>query len=314
MEFRHDHQEHTHATDRGRHNHGPGNYNRAFLLGIVLNIAFVGIEAGYGYFSHSLALFADAGHNLSDVLGLVVAWIASVLVRRKPTAKYTYGLRSSSILAALFNAVFLLVAVGIIVWEAIGRLREPNAVEGSIVIIVAGVGIAINAATALLFMSGRKSDLNVRGAFLHMAADAGVSLGVVLAGILIVLTGWLWLDPIISLLIAGVIIASTWSLLRDSVDLALNAVPAGIDPDAIRSFLLGLQGVSEVHDLHVWGMSTTENALTAHIVMPKGHPGDAFLAQVGKSLKGQFGIPHSTLQIEVSDSDYVCELEPGDVV
>lgn len=296
------------------HDHGGGNYNRAFIIGITLNVGFVIIEAVYGILANSLALLADAGHNLSDVLGLLLAWGASILARRLPTPRRTYGLRRSSILAALLNAIVLLIAVGGIAWEAIQRFNEPSSVAGNTVIGVATVGIAINTATALMFLSGRNSDLNIRGAFLHMTADAGVSFGVVLAGIAIVATGWLWFDPVVSLIIVVVIVVGTWQLLQDSVNLALDAVPAGIEPLAVRTYLAELPGVAQVHDLHIWGMSTTESALTAHLVMPTGYPGDAFLVQVGRALHDHFGIEHTTLQVETGDPSYPCPLAPDNLV
>ena len=262
----HDHHDHAHG-------HAPKDFGRAFLFGIILNSSFVAAEAVYGILSNSLALLADAGHNLSDVLGLLLAWGASTLVKRIPSKRFTYGLRSTSILAALINAVLLLVVTGGIAWEAVLRFQHPSAVEGMTVIIVATFGIAINLGTALLFMSGRKGDLNVRGAFTHMAADAAVSLGVVIAGFAIMYTGWLWLDPVVSLMISIVIVIGTWGLLRDSVNLALHAVPEGIDPDKVHAYLSAAEGVSEVHDLHIWAMSTTETALTVHLVVPTGYPG-----------------------------------------
>lgn len=307
----HDHEHHSH----GHHgHHGPASYGRAFAIATALNLGFVIVEAVYGYLAHSLALFADAGHNLSDVLGLILAWGASVLARRPPTKRYTYGLRSTSILAALANAIVLLLSMGAIAWEAIQRFSSPGPVSGGTVIGVALVGIAINTATALMFMSGRKSDLNIRGAFLHMATDALVSLGVVLAGIAILVTGWLWFDPVVSLIIVAVVVVGTWQLLRDSVNLALDAVPAGIEPLAVQTYLSEHPGVSKVHDLHIWAMSTTETALTAHLVMPQGYPGDAFLCHVCKELRDQFGIEHTTLQVETGDSEYPCALESEHVV
>ena len=301
------------AHDHG-HSHAPASFGRAFAIGIALNTAFVVIEATFGILAHSLALVADAGHNLSDVLGLVLAWGASVLVRRSPTLRRTYGLRRSSILAALFNAVFLLVAIGIIAWEAVGRFAHPQPVAGGTVIWVALVGIVINTATALLFLAGRKDDLNIRGAFLHMAADAGVSLGVVLAGIAIIFTGWQWLDPTVSLVIVAVILLGTWGLLRDSVNLALDAVPEGIDAEAVTAYLAALPGVAEVHDLHIWGMSTTETALTAHLVIPGIRDGDALLARVCAELHDRFGIEHATVQVERGDPAHPCTLASGEVV
>jgi cobalt-zinc-cadmium efflux system protein len=284
----------------------------AFALGTGLNLLFVAVEAVFGLLAGSMALLADAGHNLSDVFALLVAWAASSLTRRAPTPRYTYGLRSSSILAALLNAVILLVAVGAIAVEATQRLVRPAPVAGVTVMAVAGVGILINAATAFMFARGRDNDLNVRGAYLHMAADAAVSLGVVLAGLAIVLTGWLWLDPLVSLVIAGIIVWGTWGLLRDAVNMALHAVPAGIDPGAVRRRLEQVPGVASIHDLHIWAMSTTETALTCHLVMPQGCPGDAFLASLTRSLHDEFGIAHATLQVERGESE--CALEPDHVV
>ncbi len=261
---------HHHGGGHHGHSHAPRDFGTAFAIGIVLNTAFVIAEAVFGLISNSMALVADAGHNLSDVLGLLVAWAAATLAKRLPSPRYTYGLRGSSILAALFNAVFLLVAVGAISWEALMRLRQPEPVAELTVIVVAAIGIVINGATAWLFAAGRKDDLNIRGAYLHMAADAAVSLGVVLAGFGIMLTGWSWIDPVTSLVIAVVIIAGTWGLLRDSVAMSLGAVPRQIDPSAVRAMLSSCAGVSEVHDLHIWPMSTTEVALTCHLVIPDG--------------------------------------------
>ncbi|HEY9822371.1 MAG TPA: cation diffusion facilitator family transporter [Candidatus Sericytochromatia bacterium] len=289
------------------HSHAPLNYNRAFVIGITLNIGFVAIEAVFGFLTNSLALLADAGHNLSDVLGLLLAFGASWLTRRRPTQRYTYGLRRSSILAALLNASFLLVAIGAIALEAIQRFASPAPVNGTTVIGVALVGIVINGVTALLFMSGRERDLNIRGAFLHMAADALVSAGVVLAGIAILTTGWLWFDPVVSLIIAAVIAIGTWNLLRDSVNLALDAVPEGIDLQAVRTYLSELSGVVGVHDLHIWAMSTTETALTTHLVMLTGNPGDGFLSRISMELHDKFGIEHSTIQVETGNFLRPCD-------
>jgi len=288
------------------HDHGQANYGRIFAIGIALNLGFVIVEFTYGRIAHSLALVADAGHNLSDVLSLLLAWGAAILSKRYPTPERTYGFRRSSILAALVNAVVLLVAVGAIAWEAMRRFGEPSQVEGQTVIIIAGIGIAVNAATALLFMSGRKSDLNIRGAFLHMAADAGVSLGVVLAGFAIIYTGWAWLDPLVSLVIVAVIFIGTWGLLRDSVNLALDAVPEGVNIKDVQSYLNDLPKCVEVHDLHIWGMSTTETALTAHLVMNNPVCDDALLARTAKDLHDKFGIEHATLQVETGDPAYPC--------
>jgi len=307
---------HDHHHDRHGHGHphGPANYGRAFALGITLNLGFVGVEAVYGVMANSMALIADAGHNLSDVLALALAWLASLLAQRKPSGRFTYGLRSSSILAALANAMLLLVVSGAILWEALLRLLSPETVASGTIIGVAAIGIAINTATALMFMKGRKDDLNIRGAFLHMAADALVSAGVVLAGLGIMFTGWSWLDPLVSLLIVGAIIWSTWGLLADSVSLSLHAVPPGIDALAVRGYLASLPDVAEVHDLHIWGMSTTETALTAHLVMSNGYPGNAFIAQAVHELHERFQVGHATLQVESADEHYACPLAPDYIV
>jgi cobalt-zinc-cadmium efflux system protein len=288
------------------HSHAPADYGRAFAIGVALNLAFVVLEAIYGKLSHSLALVADAGHNLSDVLGLVLAWGAMLLARRRPTPERTYGFRRSSILAALVNAAVLLISVGAIAWEAIGRVGQPNSVAETTVIWVASIGILINAGTALMFMSGRKRDLNIRGAFLHMATDAVISLGVVLTGVAMIVTGWLWLDPVVSLMIVALIIYSTWGLLRDSLNLVLDAVPAGIDMNDVKEYLSGLPTCVDVHDLHVWGMSTTETALTAHVVMAQTICDDALLAKITNELHQKFGIEHATLQVEFGDPSYPC--------
>ncbi len=305
------HDSHSHVQG---HSHAPKDFGRAFIIGAVLNTGFVAVEAIYGILSHSLALLADAGHNLSDVLSLLLAWGASILVKRLPSKKFTYGLRSTSILAALVNAVLLLVVIGGLAWEAVLRFREPSDVEGLTVIVVAAFGVVINLSTAFLFMAGRKGDLNVRAAFMHMAADAAISLGVVIAGFVILYTGWQWLDPAVSLIISILVVLGTWGLLRDSINLALQAVPNGIETDKVHSYLLALDGVSEVHDLHIWGMSTTETALTVHLVMPGGYPGDAFRSVVCAMLYERFQISHSTLQIEINDSTQLCNLASPEVV
>jgi cobalt-zinc-cadmium efflux system protein len=296
MAGNHDHHHHAHG-----HAHGPADFGRAFAIGTALNLAFVAIEGTAGLLADSVALLADAGHNLSDVLGLLIAWGGAELAKRPATGRFTYGLRGSSILAALANALLLLVASGGIGWEAARRLADPPAVHGTAVIAVAAVGILVNGATALLFAGGRKGDLNVRGAFLHMAADAVVSLGVVIAGAAILLTGSLWIDPAISLVIVGVILWSTWGLLKESLGMAMQAVPPHIDAGQVRAALAALPGVERVHDLHIWPMSTTESALTAHLVMPGGHPGDTFLAELQHRLDHDFGIGHTTVQIEMGD-------------
>ena len=313
-----DHTEHHHVSERTRdhehsqgghgHAHAPANFGRAFAIGIALNLSFVLAETVFGVLGHSLALLADAGHNLSDVLGLLMAWAASALANRPPSGRFTYGLRSSSILAALANAVFLLVVTGGIAWEAVGRLLHPAPVASGIVIGVAAFGVLINTGTALLFMSGRKGDLNIRAAFLHMASDAAISFGVVIAGIVMLFTHWFWLDSSVSLLISALIVMATWGLLRDSAYLALHGVPQGIDTDTVRTYLLGLPNVAAVHDLHIWAMSTTETALTAHLVMPNGHPGDALLNNISEELREHFQIVHPTLQIETGDPCHPCAL------
>ena len=318
----HDH-DHDHDHDQGEnhhhghghgHHHGPLNYGRAFALGIALNLGFVGLEVAYGLMANSMALVADAGHNLSDVLALGLAWLASLLSQRRPSGKFTYGLRSSSILAALANAMLLLVVSGAILWEAVLRLFRPESVASETIIWVALAGIVINTATALMFMKGREHDLNIRGAFLHMAADALVSVGVVLAGLGIMFTGWNWLDPLVSLLIIGAILWSTWGLLVDSVSLSLHAVPPGSNAGAIRAYLEALPDVTEVHDLHIWGMSTTETALTAHLVTSAAHPQDDLIARAVRELKERFRIGHATLQVETAKENYLCPLAPSHVV
>lgn len=290
------------------------NHGRAFAVGIVLNLAFVAVEAGYGVVAHSMALIADAGHNLGDVLALGLAWFAFRLARKPPSAQYTYGLRGSTILVALANAVLLLVISGGILWQAVMRFFVPEPVAGDTVVWIALLGIAINGGTALMFMGHGRHDANIRGAFLHMAADAGVSAGVVVAGFAITRTGWLWIDPAVSVLIVGVIIRGTWGLLREALGLALQAVPPGIDADAIRDYLVSLPEVAAIHDLHVWGMSTTETALTVHLVMPAGHPGDAWLAAISGELHDRYGVGHATLQIETGHADHPCRLAPEHVV
>lgn len=288
------------------HSHATKNYGRAFAIGIFLNLSFVGIEFFYGQLSHSLALVADAGHNLGDVLGLALAWGAAILSRRHPTPNRTYGLRRSSILAALINAIVLLIALGAISWEAVRRLNDPSPVAEQTVIWVSAVGIVVNTITAILFFSGRERDVNIRGAFLHMAADAAVSAGVVASGFVIIATGWFWLDPLVSLVICGVIVVGTWGLLRDSLNLALDAVPEGIEMTEVKSYLSGLPKVVEVHDVHVWGMSTTEAALTAHLVMREPTCDDDFLMEIERQLHKRFGIEHSTLQLETGDRELPC--------
>ncbi|HZZ61296.1 MAG TPA: cation diffusion facilitator family transporter [Roseiarcus sp.] len=291
----------------------PAGYGSAFAIGIALNFGFVIAEAAFGFLSNSVALFADAGHNLGDVLGLGVAWLASELAKRAPSARFTYGLRGSSILAALFNAVFLLVTVGAISLEAIRRLGAPQPVAEKTVMLVAAIGIVVNGVTAWLFASGGKGDINVRGAFLHMASDALVSVGVVVAGLMILLTGWFRLDPIVSLAINAVIVWGTWGLLRESVSMSMAAVPSSVDPAGVREFLSTRPGVASIHDVHVWPVGATEIALTCHLVMPAGHPGDAFLHDLAAELARRFKIDHPTVQIEV-DPESACALAPDNVV
>lgn len=313
MSDHHSHAGHDH--DHGHtHSHNPPDRNAAFAIGILLNIGFVVMEVIYGLTAHSLALLSDAGHNMSDVFGLLIAWGAIYASKTLPTKRRTYGLRRSSILSALANAVILLIAVGGIIWEAAQRFSHPVSVMGGTVMWVAAVGVLINAATAFLFMSGRKNDINIKGAFTHMAADAAVSLGVVLSGFVIRMTAWTWLDPAVSILVGIVIIGGTWSLLRESVNLAMDAVPEGIDPHAVEAYLSGLSSVKAVHDLHIWGMSTTEAALTVHLVMSPPPSDDKFIHEVVHNLKDSFRIGHSTIQIEHGTVDIVCHQEPSHVV
>ncbi|AGK57251.1 cation diffusion facilitator family transporter [Hyphomicrobium denitrificans 1NES1] len=304
----HDHSAGSHAHSHA-HSHAPKDFGFAFALGAALNVAFIIVEAAAGFYANSMALLADAGHNLSDVLGLLIAWGATLLIKRRPTLQYTYGFGSSTILAALANAVLLLVAVGAIILESGQRLGSSvPPVGGVIVIIVAAIGILINGFTAWLFVSGSERDVNIRGAYLHMAADAAVSFGVVVVGFTMLTTGWNWLDPVVSLVIAAVIIWGTWGLLRDTMRLALHGVPARISTAQVRGRLASLPGVESVHDLHIWPMSTTETALTCHLVMPGGHPGDAFISETAKMLHDEFEIRHTTLQFEVG-SDIPCGSE-----
>jgi cobalt-zinc-cadmium efflux system protein len=280
------------------HTHTSGDFSRVFAIGVALNLTYVLAQVVFGIFGHSLALLADAGHNFGDVLGLALAWGASHLVKRPATIRRTYGWRRTSIMAALLNALFLLIAVGAITWEALRRFAHQEPVDANIVIYVAAVGMVLNGATAWLFMSGRKADLNIRGAFVHMAADAAISAGVVAAGLAIRATGWMWLDPAVSIAINIIIVIGTWGLLRESFNLALDAVPASVDLLQVKKYLGELPNVTAVHDLHIWAMSTTEVALTAHLVMPAAAGGDAFLYNVCEHLQGTFGIAHATIQIE----------------
>lgn len=302
-----DHHRHDHSHAHTGHSHShPNNHGLAFTFAIALNTIFVIVEFTYGFIANSTALMADAGHNLSDVLGLLMAWGAAILSRKAPSERYTYGLRSTSILAALANAMLLLVACGAIAWEAIHRLSQPPLVAGLTITLVAGIGIIINGLSAWLFVKGSKSDLNIRGAYLHMAADTAVSLGVAAAGTAMIFTDWYWLDPVISLAIVTVIVISTWGLLRESIQLALSAVPAHIDVAAMETYLRQCHGVTDIHDLHIWGMSTTESALTVHLVMPDGYPGDAFIDDIVQTLKERFSVHHCTLQVEQGTTNHSC--------
>lgn len=291
-------------------NHHTANYNRAFAVGVLLNSIFVAIEVGYGVAAESLALIADAGHNLSDVFSLLLAWGASWLAAKPATGKRTYGFRKVTIMASLINAIVLLFALGGITWEAIGRIFEPRPVEAMTVIVVAAIGVAINSITAWLFFSGQKKDLNIKGAYLHMVADAGVSFGVVLAGVVIMLTGWQMIDPLISLLIVAVILVGTWSLLRESMNLAIDSVPKDVDIEGIKTYLTSLENVRQIHDLHVWAMSTTETALTVHLITTDSVLSTDFLSKIEQHLHDYFDIEHSTIQIEKQNAES-CMLDKG---
>lgn len=306
----HDH--HHHHGHEHDHAHGPAPGERGFALGVSLNLGFVVLEVVAGLVAGSMALLADAGHNLSDVLGLVLAWVAVRLARRLPGGRRTYGWHRGTILAALGNAMLLLVAVGAIALESVQRLMAPAPVATGFMMGVAAAGILVNGATALLFAKGREADINRRGAYLHMVADAAVSAGVVVGGLLILLTGWHWIDPVVGLVIAGVILVGTWGLLRESIDLAMDAVPRGIEPEAVRAWLAARPGVAEVHDLHIWALSTTETALTAHLVRPGATVDDGFLGAVQQGLRERFGIGHATLQVEQGDPAHPCALAPAE--
>lgn len=294
----HDHDGHDHGHIHG-HSHAPASFGRAFAIGITINLAYVAVEAVAGLATGSMALLADAGHNLSDVLGLAVAWAGLKLAQRPPSPRFTYGLKRSGILAALFNGVLLLLACGAIAVEALRRLADPQPVPGTVIMAVAAGGIVVNGVTAWLFARGRKGDVNIRGAWLHMLADAGVSAAVVVSGFIILQTGMHWIDPALSLVVVAVILAGTWGLLRQSVALALDAVPEGIDATAVADFLKAQPGVATVHHLHIWPMGTTDTALTVHLVMPRGHPGDAVLSGLAHDLEHRFGIGHVTIQVEI---------------
>jgi len=299
-----------HSHDHGHgHSHAPRNFGAAFAIGIAINLAFVVLEVAFGVLGGSIALVADAGHNLGDVLGLFIAWGAQRAADKAPTARFTNGYGRASILGALANAILLLVTVGGIAWEAIERLLHPSPVASIVMIAVAALGIAINGATALLFAAGRKGDINIRGAFIHMAADAGVSAAVVVAGLIIMATGWQWIDPMASLLVCAVIIVTTWGLLRDSVAMSMDAVPRNIHPHEVRAYLERLPGVTNVHDLHIWSLSARRIALTCHLVMPAGHPGTRFVTDLAADMHARFGIDHTTVQIE-TDAATECRLAP----
>ena len=308
---------HSHGHGHGHHGHhhhqpAPGDNGRAFGIAIALNTAFVAIEFIYGFIANSTALMADAGHNLSDVLGLGLAWGAALLTKSAPTRRFTYGLRGSTTLAALANALLLMVACGAIAWEAVHRFAHPEPVAGTTVSIVAFVGVLINGFSAWLFMAGSKDDINVRGAYQHMAADAALSLGVVVSGVVIMVTGWTWLDPAVSLLLVVVIVVGTWSLLKESVQMVLAGVPASVDATGVTAFLAAQPGVTEVHDVHIWAMSTTETALTAHLVKPDAKIDDALLANICDELHHRFGIGHATIQVEKGET--LCPQESGQTV
>jgi cobalt-zinc-cadmium efflux system protein len=307
----HGHHGHDHGHGHGHHHHhgDPTTHGRAFAIAIALNTAFVAIEFIYGFIANSTALMADAGHNLSDVLGLMLAWGAAILAKRQPNGRFTYGLRSTSMLAALFNAMLLMAACGAIAWEAVQQLLHPNPVTGLTVSIVAGIGILVNGFSAMLFMKGGEDDINIRGAYLHMAADAAISLGVLVSGLIVMSTGWSWLDPLVSVIIVAFIAYSTWSLLGQSMRMMLAAVPDNVDRSAIEQFLRSRAGVTDVHDLHIWSMSTTETALTAHLVIPGGYPGDQAIDRIAAALKEEFSIQHATMQVEQGTTNHACCLD-----
>lgn len=318
MSKHHDHHHHDHAHDHGHEHHGHGHHHhhgdpntmgRAFAIAITLNLGFVGVEFFYGFLANSTALMADAGHNLSDVLGLMLAWGAAILAKRAPNHQYTYGLRSTSMLAALFNAMLLLLACGGITFEAVQQLLKPDPVAGLTVSVVAGIGILINGFSAWLFMAGSKDDINIRGAYLHLAADAAISLGVLVAGVLVRYTGWNWIDPAVSMVIVVIIVWSTWSLMMRALRMMMAAVPDNVDRAGIEQFLRSRPGVTGVHDLHIWAMSTTENALTAQLVTPAGYPGDGAIDAISKELREAFAIQHSTLQVRLGASALECCLQ-----
>lgn len=302
-DHKHDHHNHGHKHDHGHHHHHhdhtPKDFGRAFLVGLILNIGFVVAETAAGIIGNSMALIADAGHNAFDVLGLMVAWAGISLAKRKPSARFTFGLGKSSVLAAFINGMLLLVAVGAITIESVQRLMSPQPVATNLMMAVAAAGVVINGITAFMFAGGAKSDINIRGAFIHMAGDAVISAGVVIAGFIISLTGLVWIDPVMSLVLNGVIIWGTWGLLIQASRMALSGVPNDVDPEAIRSTLMGMPGVRDVCDLHIWSLSTKDKAMSCHLVMPAGHPGDAFLVEAARMMKARFGIGHPTFQVDL---------------
>jgi len=297
---------HDHDHGHGHHHHGPANYNKAFAIAVFANLGFTILEAVYALAANSMSLLADAGHNLGDVLGLVFAWLASWLVTVKPSGRYSYGLKKTTILAALCNALFLVLASALIVGESIDKLFNPEPIHDGIVMVVAAIGIVINGVTALLFMRGRHDDLNIKGAFLHLAYDALISVGVVITGAVILWTGWVTLDPIVGLLIVVAILAGTWGLLKDSVNLILDAVPRHVDQEAVKKYLLAIPGVKRIHDLHIWGLSTTGAALTAHLIMPDDQLNDADYQKINEELHHNFKIDHVTIQVEKGHQDNPC--------
>ena len=305
----HGHAGHAHGHGHHHHHAPTAGHGRAFAIAVALNVAIVVVQAIYGVLANSTALLADAGHNLSDVLGLLLAWGATWLATRRPSARYTFGLGGSSILASLLNAGLLLFACGVIVAEAVGRLFHPAPVAGLDVFIVAVVGMVVNGFSAWLFMRGSEGDLNIRGAFLHMLADAAVSAAVAVSGLVILFSGWTWLDPVMSIIVVAVIVYGTWGLLRDSISLALNGVPPGVDVQKIREYLAAQPGVTDVHDLHVWALSTTGNALSAHLVIPAGHPGDRMIDGIVGTLRAEFDMHHATLQVDMGTTQHRCSLD-----
>jgi cobalt-zinc-cadmium efflux system protein len=312
----HDHGSHGHSHDHHSHGHShvPGSVGRAFVLGIGLNLAFVVVEVVYGITSHSLALLADAGHNVGDVLGLALSWGAAALARVKPSNRRTFGFRRTTIVASVANALILLFVTGGLTWESISRLRSPVPTQGTTIVVVALIGAVVNTASALLFMRDRRRDLNLGSAFFHLASDAVLAVGVAVSGGIILLTGWFWLDPAVSIVLAITILAGTWSLMSKSMNLMLDAVPEGIDPERVKAFLATLVGVVEIHDLHIWAMSTTETALTAHLVMPGNSSRPTFLADACRELHDKFGIEHTTLQIDPEEAPAPCTLASDETV